>query len=303
MLLPCEGPANVAVVDSAGAAAPATSSLDARGPATLAAWQREVQRLLLDAPRVSDTSVAASRLVQARGRRTAEDGVHIYRQMIATRFEEVLARAYPAVRAVLTPEGFGDLCRCYLRERPSRSFTLAHLGRELADFLQAEAHPDWLVELARLEWAWEEVGDCPPRSQAVENFADRSDEDWARARFVVADDVRVLSVAHAVDVLRTELLAGTALTESKPQPSGRCEASRPATIVVHRDGTRCRTHRMTGGEEAMFLALVAGVSLGQALEDTLDRSPSPEPEHIFAWVRQWFCGGFLRTDAAVTPRG
>lgn len=60
---------------------------------------------------------------------------------------------------------------------------------------------------------------------------------------------------------------------------------------------------MTGGEEAMFLALVAGVSLGQALEDTLDRSPSPEPEHIFAWVRQWFCGGFLRTDAAVTPRG
>jgi len=69
-----------------------------------------------------------------------------------------LAEDFPGLRAVLGGQWFESMCKAYLTECPSRSFTLRNLGARLESWLRQ--NPSWMrdrqalaLDMVRLEWA------------------------------------------------------------------------------------------------------------------------------------------------------
>src|SRR5260370_35861337 len=69
-----------------------------------------------------------------------------------------MAEDFPGLRAVLGQRRFEDMCRAYLAECPSRSFTLRNLAARLETWLRR--NPKWIrgkqtlaLDLVRLDWA------------------------------------------------------------------------------------------------------------------------------------------------------
>jgi hypothetical protein len=80
----------------------------------------------------------------------------IYRNGFYRSCREVLASSYPSVRHQLGDDTFATLARRYATEHPPGSGTLTGYGRGFPEWLALQLSPpqDWLVSMARLDWAW-----------------------------------------------------------------------------------------------------------------------------------------------------
>jgi hypothetical protein len=80
----------------------------------------------------------------------------IYRNGFYRSCREVLASTYPSVCRQLGDDAFATLARRYATEHPPGSGTLTGYGRGFPEWLAQQLLPrqDWLVSLARLDWAW-----------------------------------------------------------------------------------------------------------------------------------------------------
>jgi hypothetical protein len=90
--------------------------------------------------------------------------VAIYADMYFARLHDVLAEEYPSTRALCGPVEFERLVRAYLREHPSRHWSLNGLGRKLPEFLAGPfriPRKALLADVARLECAMSAVFDAP----------------------------------------------------------------------------------------------------------------------------------------------
>jgi hypothetical protein len=105
----------------------------------------------------------------------AEDGIpaiarlQYYRNNVAAMFEGALSRTYPVLRRRVGAEHFATLVREYRAAVPSTSGDLHWAGRAFPDWLAArcaDGDYEWLADLARLEWACEEVLVCERRAAA-----------------------------------------------------------------------------------------------------------------------------------------
>ena len=115
---------------------------------------------------------------------SAAERLAIYANAYHTRLLECLGEVYPMLKRTLGEEAFDALAFGYLQDYPSRSYTLNELGRHFPGYLQEtrptaheadaesvpagsagsqqgsmEDWPDFLVDLARLEWAIYDVFD------------------------------------------------------------------------------------------------------------------------------------------------
>src|SRR6266446_8313990 len=115
---------------------------------------------------------------------SAAERLAIYANAYHTRLLECLGEVYPMLKRTLGAEAFDGFAFGYLQEYPSRSYTLNELGRHFPRYLQetrpttdnaesesasadsadnqpalAEDWPDFLIDLAQLEWAIYDVFD------------------------------------------------------------------------------------------------------------------------------------------------
>ncbi|MDL2716235.1 MAG: DNA-binding domain-containing protein [Acidobacteriota bacterium] len=193
----------------------------------------------------------------------------IYQGMYPLRMHEALAADYPGLAAFLGHERFSDFVLSYVAVHPSRSYTFAHLGHRVPEFLRKTrrfAPTAFLADLARLERAMTEVFEVdeeqagpppsPPRHVAT---------DWASRRFAVSPTLRLLSFRYAV---------GPALDALK---SGKRPATRPRAswTAVHR--RRYSVYRVELRREEFLLlgALTKGRPLGAALREAARRNGKP----------------------------
>jgi Putative DNA-binding domain len=103
-------------------------------------------------------SAYAARYIKPNDRLTAFERLEIYNRQYWFRVLGSMAEDFPGVRAILGQRRFEDMCRAYLAERPSRSFTLRNLGARLGTWLRR--NPKWIrgkqtlaLDMVRLEWA------------------------------------------------------------------------------------------------------------------------------------------------------
>jgi hypothetical protein len=86
--------------------------------------------------------------------------IAVYQNNARETFRKTLAAGYPVVARLVGESCFRGLASRFMRERPSQSGDLQAFGRDFAEFLSSiygKSEYRYLVDVARLEWAQEEV--------------------------------------------------------------------------------------------------------------------------------------------------
>ncbi len=126
--------------------------------------------------------------------------LEIYRDMYFARMTEVMTATFPKVAARMGEDDFADMTAAFVDAYPSRHPSLRWVGRELATFLAANDQPEWMCDLARLEWARADVFDV--RDQAIVTVAELQALDpteFAALAVELVDAHRVVEAVTAVD--------------------------------------------------------------------------------------------------------
>jgi hypothetical protein len=92
-------------------------------------------------------------------------GLSIYQHGYVARLVECLQKEFPIFRRTVGEEVFTQFAVEYLGNYPPESYTLADLGKQFPEYLQAsaprESWADFIIDLATLERAFSEVFDAP----------------------------------------------------------------------------------------------------------------------------------------------
>lgn len=260
---------------------------ESSGRAGLAALQRQVQAAVIDGDSPDSQSVVADNLVRSSAGLGSAERLAIYQRGYLARLVECLRAMHPALRHALGDDLFDRFARDYLASNPSRRYTLCDLDAGLAGHLDAtrpredgEGWPELIVDLARLERAFNEVYDGPgTEGERVLDAADlgpEPDRRWLGAVLEPVPCLRLLSSRYPVG----DYLAAVRRGDSPPLP-------RPAPTFLalcRRDWVVTFTALDRGGFRALR-ALVAGTIVGDAL---VGRAQG------WSWVQDWADRGFFR---------
>lgn len=151
------------------------------------------------------------------------DRLAVYGNAYYARLLECLRESFPIVCRTMGERIFNQFAFVYLQRHPSQSYTLGELGLRFADFLaesrpaeieqtpqdveaESELSPDWpqfVVDLARLEWTIGQVYDGPGMEKrtglTAADLAAIPPERWPSVRLKLAPCVRLLAFRFPVN--------------------------------------------------------------------------------------------------------
>ncbi len=259
------------------------------------------ERMQRTAPDGQSMRRYAERFIKPNDRLTSFERLEIYNRQYWFRVLSSMIEDFPGLRAVLGDRRFDAMCKAYLVDCPSRSFTLRNLGAQLESWLRK--HPRWAgpkqalaLDIARLEWADIEAFDgAAEPALRPENLGGDA---GANLRLKLQPYVRLLDLKYPVDDLLLEVrkededtdFASNAFQERHKRKRVQAVAKlKPAPIflAVHRVDDSVYFRRIQREEFAILSALRAGQTLGKAIEATFKKSKAPVQERATS-VQQWF---------------
>lgn len=259
------------------------------------------ERMQKTAPDGKSMRVYASRFIKPNERLTSFERLEIYNRQYWFRVLSSMIEDFPGLRAVLGDRRFEAMCKAYLVDCPSRSFTLRNLGSRLEAWLRK--HPNWAgakqalaVDIARLEWADIEAFDG--KAEPALRPEDLHAEAGAKLRLKLQPYLRLLDLKYPVDDLLLEVrkededtdFASNAFQERHKRKRVQAVAKlKPAKIflAVHRVDDSVYFRRIEREEFIILSALRDGKALGKAIEVAFRKSRVPSEERA-ASVQQWF---------------
>jgi len=290
----------------------------------LVALQRAVARAVMQpltasecmrriAPGGGRMSAYAARYIKPNDRLTSFERLEIYNRQYWFRVLGSMAEDFPGLRAILGQRRFEDMCRAYLAECPSRSFTLRNLGARLETWLRR--NPKWIrgertlaLDMVRLEWADIEAFDGKAQPDLHSEDLNGSSAPFFRLR--VQPYVKLLELHYPVDALALKVredddadFASNTLTENRKTAKIQSVAAvqpRQIFLVIHRIDFSVYYRRIEREEFALLSALRSGKTIERAIELAFQRSSIPEFDRG-GYVRNCFqtwaaLGWFCRPD-------
>ena len=217
----------------------------------------------------------------------ADDGLapaarlNLYRNNARAMFVGALERSYPVIVRRVGDGYFHRLAADYRAAHPSRSGDLHWIGSNFPAWLAvhlAESDYEWLADLARLEWACEEVliaADSPAIS--IEALGGVAREALPEVRLRLQPALRCVSSAYPVwSVWRAN---------QPDQPGSAVASDRGGEhVVVARTDNRPVLHLRPEAEVRFVAALSAGAGLQEALENS--SLPVEDLPPALAWLFQ-----------------
>jgi hypothetical protein len=243
----------------------------------------------------------AERFIKPNDRLTSFERLEIYNRQYWFRLLSSMIEDFPGLRAVLGDRRFDAMCKAYIVDCPSRSFTLRNLGGQLESWLRK--HPRWAgtkhalaVDIARLEWADIEAFDGA--AEPVLRPENLGSDAGANLRLKLQPYVRLLDLRYPVDDLLLEVrkededtdFASNAFQERHKRKRVQAVAKlKPAAIflAVHRVDDSVYFRRIEREEFAILSSLRAGKTLGQAIEAALKKTKLPLQDRATA-LQEWF---------------
>lgn len=237
--------------------------------------------------------------IQCSAQQTSFERLAIYQRAYFARLVEVMRAGFPALVQALDEETFDALALAYLEQHPPRSYTLNVLADRFVEFLRStrpgratDGAPDWadfVVDLARLELAIDEVFDGPgneglpaPDAQLLETAA-------ADVRLQLAPCVRLLELAFPLNDYYSAFRRGESPTIPPPEPT---------CLALYRRDYIVRRRPLSRGEYAVLAAIGAGVSLADAIAPAVGLVPEAQlPGQLRVWFQNWAAEGIVRWDA------
>lgn len=259
------------------------------------------ERMQRKAPGGGRMSAYAARYIKPNERLTSFERLEIYNRQYWFRVLASLAEDYPGLRVVLGGRWFESMCKAYLTEHPSRSFTLRNLGAQLETWLRE--NPLWLrgrrvlaLDMVRLEWADIEAFDG--HAKPVLRSEDLLEVDAAKLQLGIQPYVQLLELHYPVDDLLLEVKHGdvtpdrasNAVQERRKHSKVRAVAKlEPAQIflAVHRLDYSVYFRRIEPEEFALLNALRSGKALERAIELAFRKSSVPAADRA-AFVQHSF---------------
>ncbi len=269
------------------------------------------ERMQRTAPGGGRISAYAARYIKPNDRLTAFERLEIYNRQYWFRVLASMAEDFPGLCAILGQPRFEDMCRAYLAECPSRSFTLRNLGARLETWLRH--NPKWIrgkqtlaLDMVRLEWADIEAFDG--KAEPALHPEDLNGSPTRGLRLRVQPYVQVLELHYPVDDLTLEFregdntahFASNALTEIRSNRKVRAVGAlepKQIFLVVHRMDFSVYFRRIEREEFALLSALRSGKTIERAIELAFQRSSVPEFDRggyvrlrFQTWATMgWFC--------------
>jgi hypothetical protein len=274
------------------------------------------------APNGGPMAKYAAGFIKPNDRLTSFERLEIYNRQYWWRLMASLVEDFPGLQAILGNRSFESLCKAYLTDRPSRSFTLRNLGRDLHSWLKK--NPKWTgskqsiaLDMVRLEWADIEAFDGaaqePLRSADIANSSvgtpgyapsrgrRQSKSSAADLRLRLQPYVQLLKFQYPVDSLvleikrfndDTEFLSNTFRERRKRKRVTAVARLKPKTIflAVHRVDDSVYFRRLESTQYGLLLAMQKGKTLGQAISQVFaktTKTTAADPAQITEWFRNW----------------
>jgi hypothetical protein len=231
----------------------------------------------------------------------------IYANAYYARLLECLGEEFPVLKQTLGDETFDAFAFGYLQSYPSRSYTLNRLGANFAAFLaetrpteaeEADADslgadwPDFLIDLATLEWTFSQVFDGPgverePLLEATE-LRNIGVDRWPNARIETVPCLKLLALRFPVNAYYT----AARRDESPPIPP----PGRNWLAVTRRDYI-VRRHEISEPQFVLLSALIEGRPIGAAIERVMelpDADIDLLAQQLRTWFHDWAAEGFFK---------
>ncbi len=287
------------------------------GPWSLAPIQRWMQAVIMhpdgvEAGLASDAArqhldVAPADVEQVIERSEAQTSVErlsIYANAYYARLLECLGEEFPILRQTLGEETFNGFAFGYLQSYPSQSYTLGKLGENFARYLAetqpAESEdgdmpanwPEFLIDLATLEWTFSQVFDGPGVEHETlltsEQLQAIDAEQWPAARLEVVQCLKLLALRFPVNAYYTAMRRD----ESPPIPGPSA-----SWVAITRREFIVRRHELNLRQFELLSALIAGETIGAAIERAA-AAPGANVEQFIVelgdWFREWAANDFFR---------
>lgn len=203
---------------------------------------------------------------------STEERMRIYRNNARIGFHNALAAAYPVIVQLGGSDWFESVALRYQQRHPSRCGDLQYVGEHFSHFLVpdlAGTGYEWFAEVARLEWAYQEVLVAPDcHALEVSELASLTPEQQERLSLVPRADVRLVSSPVPVLKIWKAHQPGAATDFSLQGPTSHVLVVRRADHVEMRE---------LPPEQALLLeALYRGEPLAQATRELADRVSEAE---------------------------
>lgn len=240
---------------------------------------------------------------------SAAERIGIYASAYYARLLECLRESFPVLARALGRDLFDEFTFEYLQRHPPRSYTLNRLGERFPQFLgevrpdrpadgsaPPVGWPDFLVDLARLEWTIEQVFDGPgcerDRPLRGDEVRDLPPDRWADVRLVPTPCLTLLRFRYPVNGYYTAARRVLDGEDDVPVPAPHDEY-----IVLNRRDYVVRRHEVDPVQFALLAAIRSGATLADAIADASAVSDAADARlagHLRDWFAMWTAAGFFR---------
>lgn len=205
---------------------------------------------------------------------TSAERLELYHRQYWFRILDSLAEDFPVLRRMVGDQLFWELIEAYLLERPSKSFTLRHLGEAFADHIENspsldETRREWFGSVARIEYAFMKCFECG--QSALPEAEDLEDS--------------VIELQEHVQLLRLPYPADLCWDWPDFDPAASIDPELIHVAVWREPSGRSRQERVEAAEVPLLSRLRNGIRL-DALFDELPE-PAPSGEDITRWFAKW----------------
>jgi len=233
---------------------------------------------------------------------TSHQRLAVYSNAYFGRLLECMRELFPALRYALEEEVFDQFAVGYLTTYPPQSYTLAKLSDRFVPFLEEtrakiaapeETWPDFVIDLARLEWQIEEVFDGPGTENldplSPEELSRTDPESFAAARLQLAPCLRMLPFRFPVNDYYTAwrgLDSGGEERIPLPDPQ-------PDYLALTRRNYVVRRFPLSEPQFRLLTALAAGETVGEAIAAAAGDEGEAIGGELGRWFQQWTAAGFF----------
>jgi len=259
--------------------------------------------LAADAAQARELRGALARTVRSDDRLDAVHRLEVYANAYFYRILDCLKEDFPALLAAIGETAFHDLITAYLRVHPSDSYSMRHVGRHVAGFLESgrsvarlrERFP-WAASLARFEWSFLDAFDAPNVPVATrEDFAHVQPEAFVELRFELDPSVQRLELDARAVRIHSAHQAGETL-----EPGSFTDA--PVHVLVWRRGERVSSRHLSSDEALALDGLARGLSFGETCVEIAERvGEETAPAALAGWLGGWLAAGCLSRPRAEAP--
>ncbi len=226
----------------------------------------------------------------------------IYHHGYFARLFECMSKQFPALQHALGEELFREFTRIYLYDYPSTSYTLAELGRRFPDFLEEtrpdrnappearESWPDFMIELARLEWTTFAIFDGP----GTEGMSLPAKAEWTQ--LIDADPTRPLALAPCLRVFQCSYPVHDYYHAVRRGQAPELPLPQETWLAVTRKDFRVGIYALQPLQYAFLNAMQEGQTVCQAIASATAAGNLTDDTlraRLRTWLTTWLAWGFF----------